>query len=285
MGDLSAISAENLAQRRQQLKRKRGWKVFQTIWRTLLVSGMATGLVWSMTLSFWLIRDSDQIIIQGNQFLSEDTIRNFLPVNYPFSLLWLQPQELIVGLERSAPIAEVSISRQLFPPRLIVAVHERHPVAQASLLQDPSQQTSTSNSEAWGLIDERGVWMPIELFNDLDPTFSLPELKVYGIRIQHLQDWSELYQILLHSPIEVTELDWRDPHNLILHTELGIVHCGPYSSQFKEQLVVLDRMRNLTQYPDVKDAKYLDLSHPKSPYLQMKNRDFPLIKPLIHVLQ
>jgi cell division protein FtsQ len=275
--DLSPISAENLAQRRRRLKKQRGWKVVQTIWRTLLLSGMATGMAWGMTLSFWVIRDPAQVEIEGNHLLSEDTLRKLLPLHYPLSLLQVQPQTLVTALETSSPVTEVSIGRQLFPPRLKIEVQERNPVAQATLAPDASGR-STVDPKAWGLLDERGVWMPLTLFTSLDSTVPLPALKVLGMREEFAQEWSQLYGAIRTSPVKITQVDWRDPNNLILQTELGIVHCGPFSSQFDQQLAVLDRMRQIAQYPEAKKIEYVDLSRPASPYLQMQQPGTPAKK-------
>jgi cell division protein FtsQ len=69
--------------------------------------------------------------------------------------------------------------------------------------------------------------------------------------------------------VQITQLDWHDPNNLILHTEIGLVHCGPYNKQFEQQLVAIDHLRNLNQYPEAQGIEYLDLSRPDSPYLKM----------------
>ena len=262
------FSREALAERRLQLRRQRGWKVIRTAWRTLLVSGMATGLVWSLTFRFWVLNTPEQVQIEGTELLSPETIHDLLPLQYPLSLLQVEPQNLVKTLESSAPIAQAAVTREVVPPRLIIRVQERRPVAQASLA--PETGSVKPGQEKWGLLDERGFWIPLEQFTNLQSDKELPPLKVLGIRLDLRSDWSSLYKTILSSPIKVTEVDWRNPNNLILKTDMGIVHCGVYSPQFPLQLQTLDRLRNLPQHPQAKEMEYIDLRDPQAPFLQIR---------------
>jgi len=262
------FSREALAERRLQLRRQRGWKVIRTAWRTLLVSSLATGLVWSLTFRFWVLNTPEQVQIEGTELLSPETIHDLLPLQYPLSLLQVEPQNLVKTLESSAPIARAAVTREVVPPRLIIRVQERRPVAQASLA--PETGSVKPGQEKWGLLDERGFWIPLEQFTNLQSNKELPPLKVLGIRSNLRSDWSSLYKTILSSPIKVTEVDWRDTNNLILKTDMGIVHFGVYSSQFPLQLQTLDRFRNLPQHPQAKGMEYIDLSDPQAPFLQIR---------------
>jgi cell division protein FtsQ len=92
---------------------------------------------------------------------------------------------------------------------------------------------------------------------------------VIGSRDQYRPYWSEVYQAVSHSPVKVFEIDWQNPANLILKTELGNVHFGPYSSRFTEQLGVLDRMRELPTHISPSKIAYIDLKNPDFPAIQM----------------
>jgi cell division protein FtsQ len=67
----------------------------------------------------------------------------------------------------------------------------------------------------------------------------------------------------------VFEVDWQNPGNLILTTELGAVHLGPYSSRIAEQLTVLDKMRQLPKQLDLSQIAYIDLKNPTSPMIHI----------------
>ena len=268
------FSREALAERRLKLRRQRGWKVIRTAWRTLLVSGMATGLVWSLTFRFWVLNTPEQVQIEGTELLSPETIRDLLPLQYPLSLLQVEPQNLVKTLESSAPIAQAAVTREVVPPRLIIRVQERRPVAQASLAPGTTRSVKPGQEE-WGLLDERGFWIPLEQFTNLQSNKELPPLKVLGIRPDLRSDWTALYKTILSSPVKVTEIDWRNTNNLILKTDMGVVHLGVYSSQFPLQLQTLDRLRNLPQHPQAKGMDYIDLRDPQAPFLQIRASPVP----------
>lgn len=267
--DIASVSQSELTTRRKQLRRARRIKSFQAIWRSLFVGGMASSLVWALTLPDWVIRQPEQVVIAGNHFLSTKAIRSLLPLSYPQSILRVQPQAIAKSLESQAPIAEATVSRQLLPPGLTIQVKERKPVAIA-------QSTATQNTKighlttSAGLLDEQGVWMPESSYTKLEQNLELPTLKVIGPSAQYSPYWSEVYQAVSHSPVKVFEMDWQNPANLILKTELGNVHFGPYSSRFSEQLSVLDRMRELPNHINPSQIAYIDLKNPDSPTIQMK---------------
>lgn len=263
MANITSVSQTELASRRHQLQQARRIKVIQTIWRTLAVSSLAGGMVWVITLPGWVIQQPDQIAIAGNKLLSPQTIRRFLSLNYPQSLFRVEPQILATRLEETGPIAQATVSRQLFPPRLTIQITERQPVAIAI-----SSQTAP-NAPQVGLLDAKGTWMPIENYNTLKSN-ALPALKITGWRAQALSQWPELYQLLNTSAIKISEINWQNPNNLILQTELGLVHCGPYSPALSIQLKVLAQMRQLPKQINPGQIAYIDLKNPNAPSVQFK---------------
>jgi len=268
MTNIASVSQAQLTTRRKKLRRERRVKSFQALWRSLFVGGMATSLVWAITLPEWVIRQPEQIVIEGNHFLSAQTIRSLLPLSYPQSILKVQPQALANSLESQAPIAEATVSRQLVPPGLTIQVKERKPVAIAQAATPKNAKSSHLNQPA-GLLDEEGVLMPESSYQSNSANVELPTLKVIGSSDQYRPYWSEVYQAVSHSPIKVFEIDWQDPANLILKTELGNVHFGPYSSRFSEQLGILDRMRELPTRVSSSKIAYINLKNPDFPAIQM----------------
>ncbi|HEY9809805.1 MAG TPA: FtsQ-type POTRA domain-containing protein [Halomicronema sp.] len=259
-----------LEQRRAKLRALRSERFFQLCWQTIGVSGLAAASVWAISQPAWVIHQPEQIIIKGNQFLSGETIRSLLPVKYPQSLLSVQPQQIAQKLEGAAPIAKATVNRHLFPPGLTVHIKERYPVAIAQLSQGAlldSKQQDTSNV---GILDENGWWTPLKNYTALQKTLPLPSLKVIGNPSLYRENWPELYQTLSQSPVKVSEIDWQDPGNLILKTEIGTVHLGPYSNKFDQQLQVIDRMRQLPKHPRYTQIAYIDLKNPQSPAIKLQ---------------
>lgn len=285
MTSIIAVSPSELSQRRQSLRRLRRRQVVHEIWRTLALCGLAGGLVWGSSQPVWTIQEAEQIDIQGNQLLSDRTIRSLLSLTYPQSLLRIEPQEIAEKLEsKQSLIAKATVTRQLFPPGLTVQVQERQPVAIALsghyanvckqvgcnfLAAAAKEEKSPSQQSTVGLLDEKGAWISIKSYTSIEKSFPLPTLKIIGSRARYLPYWSKVYQVVRRSPVKVSEIDWQDPENLILKTELGVVHMGPYSSQLGEQLKVLDRMRHLSAKLNGRRIDYIDLKKPEAPAIQL----------------
>src|ERR671932_694199 len=299
MASIASVSQEELTTRRKKLRHARRIRSFQSIWRSLFVGGMASSLVWALMLPDWGIRQPEQVVIEGNHFLSSKAIRSLLPLSYPQSILRVEPQVIAKSLESQAPIAKAIVSRQLLPPGLTIQGKERRPVAiafgsapKAAIAQSAEPQAvidqamatqngKTANSPPTGLLDEQGGWMPSSSYTKLEQNLDLPTLKVIGSSEQYRPYWSEVYQAVSRSPVKVFEIDWQDPANLILKTELGKVHFGPYSSRFTEQLRVLDRMRELPTHISPSQIAYIDLQNPDFPAIQM-NKENQTVQPGTH---
>lgn len=272
MTDISSISSDELTQRRRQLRRQRRARFLQTSWQIISMTGITVGVVWLVTLPDWMLSDPSQIVIEGSKSLSPDVIRAMLPITYPQSVLALQPEALARQLEAEAPIADATVTRRMFPPGMTIHIQERHPIA--VVYADP--QTSAplmpgglENLLATALLDDKGTWIPYEQYVALNHSQKLPALKVIGIQEHQRTQWKSLYETLSRSPIKITAIDWREPSNLILHTDLGLVHCGPFGARFPEQLQVLDQMRKLPDSLETDQIAYIDLSNPEMPMLEL----------------
>ena len=234
------------------------------------MSGLAGGTVWIATSPIWVIRQPEQIKISGNRSVSAQRVRSLLPISYPESLLRLEPRTIADGLKARMPILEeVTVNRQLFPlfsPSLTVQLKERYPVAIA--LPVPNASLKSPGAKV-GLLDESGIWIPLESYTMVNQSLKLPELKIIGNPEQYRHFWSKLYQSVRRSPVKVSEIDWRDPSNLILKTELGTVQFGAYTPRFSYQLSVLDKLRKLPNHPDSSQIASVDLRNPDAPMVQM----------------
>ena len=275
---IGSVSRTELAQRRQKLRQRRRVRFLQASWRTLAICGLTAGAIWTATLPLWVIQRPEQVRIEGNHFIPVRTLRSLLPIPYPQSLFRVEPQAIARELQAKAPITDVVVSRQLFPPGLVVQVKERLPVAlalpSAAPLPTGVKLGSTTKS---GLLDENGILTPLESYVALDQSLKLPALKVIGKPESYRPSWSKLYRELKQGPpVNVSEIDWRDPANVILKTELGTVHIGPYSWQFSSQLKTLDRMRSLAKDSRFSQITYIDLRNPDNPIVQMTKTQNPV---------
>lgn len=282
MAEISSPSQLELANRRQQLRRQRRSRSLQMAWQLIAVGSLTGGLVWGLARSDWMVRSPAQVVIEGNQFLATENIRSILPIQYPQSILLIQPQTIAQHLETKAPIANVTVVRRLFPPGLTVRIQERYPVAVAYFAnpingaippniaaQSSAASNPTPSDQQIALLDEEGALIPFEVFVALNTSQGLPDLKIIGMREEYRSEWANLYQQVSRSPIKISEIDWRNPNNLILQTELGTVHLGAYNAWFAEQLQVLDQMRRLPEQADLDQIAYIDLKNPKLPLIEV----------------
>lgn len=276
MSSIDSVSRSELTERRRMLRTARRIKMFQAIWRTIAASSLAGGLIWTTTQPIWVLRESNQVIIEGNHLLSKQVIKSFLPLSYPQSLLRLQPEAIARSLESQPTIAAVTVTRQLFPPGITVQVKERVPVAIA--LTRLTKGTTPAPKVSMGLLDETGVLIPIQSYTSSGRKLKLPNLKVIGPLEHYHPYWTQLYQAVSRSPVKVIEIDCQDPGNIILKTELGIVHLGSYSPQLTAQLKVLDQMRRLPAQVNSSQIAYIDLKNPETPSVQM-NQVKEIVKP------
>ncbi len=294
MAGIVSVSRIDLAQRRQRLRRQRRMKLFQAIWRTSAVCSLASGLLWVAIQPIWVLKTPAQIVMKSNnQIISEKTIQSLLVLSYPQSLWRIEPAAIAQSLQQQPMIAQASVNRRLFPPGLIIDVKERIPVAIAPISKAEStlvcnknsalpgnssskipqgceQNSNTSNKQiVIGLLDSSGVWMPLEKYKSLNPNGKLPSLKVIGSPAQYRSYWTQLYQAISQSTVKITEVDCRNPKNLILKTELGKVHLGGSTIQLIEQIRVLVQMRHLSTKLNPNQIEYIDLKNPNSPLVQM----------------
>ncbi|MBC6419468.1 MAG: FtsQ-type POTRA domain-containing protein [Prochloron sp. SP5CPC1] len=241
-------------------------QLLMPIWRTLLVTGMTGCFIWGITLYDWTLYTSAQIQIEGDELLSKDGIRELIPLSYPKSLLRLSTEKLSQQLESTAPIAKALVTRQLIPPSLTIEIEERRPIA-IVLSSKPSDPLS--GQEELGFLDQSGIFLPKSFYTEVSPNFQLPTLKVTGYREGDRRSWFQIYQFVHRSTVEIFEVDWQNPSNLILWTELGKVYLGADISQIGAQLAVLAQMVKLPELLDPSKIDYLDLTNPRSPGIQL----------------
>ena len=144
---------EYLKQSRRQLQQQRRVRVITSAWRFVCMSGILAGLAWVIDRPDWTISQPEQIRIEGNQYLSDRTIRSMLAIPYPKLIMELAPEQLQSQLLERAAIPSVKIDRQLLPPRLLVQVQDSPPVAR--IVRDTPAQI---------FIDERGLQLPISSY-------------------------------------------------------------------------------------------------------------------------
>ncbi|PMB20237.1 cell division protein FtsQ/DivIB [Fischerella thermalis] len=273
MAGIVSISRTILAGRRKKLRKKRQIKFIQAIWRTIAVTSLAGGLLWIAIQPIWVLKTPKDVVISGNQLLSDEEVQSLLVLSYPQSLWRIEPYKIARSLQQQPSIAQATVSRRLFPPGLVVQLQERTPVAIAQVRREQDKSKNGNTKVIMGLIDANGVWIPLENITSPNSKVKLPTLKVIGSPEQYRPYWSDFYEAISQTSLKVTEIDWQDPTNLILKTELGLVHLGTPSPQLPEQIKVLAQIRNLPSQLNPNDIEYIDLKNPEHLLVQMNPKN------------
>jgi cell division protein FtsQ len=299
----------SMLDRRRQLKQQRRSQFWKATWRTSALLGFTLGLGWFFNKSEWQIQKASQVEILGNRQLSTQALETFIPFTFPTSLLRVKPAEIKAMLEHNTHADQVSVYRQLFPPRIVVQLQERPPVALTTcrncLLVTENNSASVppitlGPSDLW-LIDDRGIPLPYESYPKLGQTRKAPELTVtsylkplnsqraktvslkniagqptlVGLDPNIQKEWQALFQPLRSNPVKIQDISWQNPGNLSLKTELGLVQIGPLSSKLSAQLKALDQMRALPQTVDATKIKLINLENPKNPVVELNTIPVP----------
>lgn len=271
---------EALRQRRQQLRQQRRSSFLQAVWRLGVSVGVLSGLGVMIRHPYWQLVDPEQIVVTGNQWLSDDQIRQNLGIRFPVELWHIQPQSLedallattlipnhngtnnsstnesgtvVVG---QSPVRSVLIHRQLIPAGLRIHVEERIPVARSTVQGIP------------GFVDQEGAWLSLQHYPEL--VSRLPGLTLEGWEHHAPDSWATLLRGLKTSVVRIDQVIWPAGEALRLETEIGPVVLGSLGDNLAEQLYVLGQMRELEQYcncsPD--EIEFIDLTSARAPSIQ-----------------
>ncbi|MGB6294741.1 MAG: FtsQ-type POTRA domain-containing protein [Rivularia sp. (in: cyanobacteria)] len=270
MPEILSVSSTDLEVRREKLRRHRKIKFIGTIWRTLAVTGFAGGLLWFWIQPLWVLKSQKDITISGNQLLSDEAIQSKMQLSYPKSLWRVEPSRLSASLKQQPAITQASVTRRLFPPGLRVEVSEIVPVAVTQTEIKKNGDSSLKKAES-GLLDINGVWVP--LGNDKSiKADRLPALEFIGSPASCRSVWKQLYQAIGESLVKVMQVDCLDPNNIILKTELGLVHIGSPTSKLPEKIKLLAKIRSLPAQMNMDQIEFIDLTNPETILVQMNHK-------------
>jgi cell division protein FtsQ len=245
-------------QRRRQHRREKRSEILLTWWRLTIV-GTATLASFGLLVGVgWQLTATHTVRIEGNRYLTSDSVRQILGFQYPQSLLTIDPGDVRQKAIATGGIAQIQVRRELFPPRAIVRVRDIPPVAIVPHPQHPQQR---------GLVTAAGRWFPIAGYQL--PANLLPKLQVRPAAKEICPHWPQLYRAIEHSPVKISEIDCSQPANLMLQTELGRVRLGGTTGRWHEQIATLDRLRQLPQHLRDRRIGYIDLENPARPQIQL----------------
>ncbi|MEL7243186.1 MAG: FtsQ-type POTRA domain-containing protein [Cyanobacteria bacterium J06573_2] len=270
MPEILSVSSTDLEVRREKLRRHRKIQIIGAIWRTFALTGLAGGLLWSLIQPIWVLRSKKDITVTGNQLLSDEVVQSKMQLSYPKSLWRVEPSRLSTFLKQQPAITQVSVTRRLFPPGLKVKVSEILPVATTQTLVKNSDD-SKKQKVIKGLLDINGVWVSLENFESIKAD-KLPSLKFIGEISACNHVWTELYQAVNKSLVKVMHVDCQTPNNIILKTELGLVHIGSPTSKLSEKIKSLAKIRRLPVETNMNEIEFIDLTNPETILVHMNQK-------------
>ncbi|AFY91574.1 cell division protein FtsQ/DivIB [Chamaesiphon minutus] len=265
------VSREHLKQRRRQLQQQRRVRVIKSLWRLICMGGIFAGIAWAIDRPDWTISKPEQIQIEGNQYITDATVRSMLAIPYPKPIVELAPTQLAAQLKQRSSMTTVNIDRRVFPPRLVVQIQDFPPVARI-------MQNETTASQIF--IDERGLQLPLASYRSI-VWQSLPTLQLRPPSQGLCPQWPQLYRAVQTSAVAIGIVDCRNPQNLMLQTEVGKVRLGAIGNNLllDRQIQELDRLRDWSKSAKPETIDYLDLENPDSPRLQLKSDSTTIPKP------
>lgn len=257
------LPSDSLKNRRQALRDRRRSRAAGAVGRFLAVGALAAGLAGMMVSPYWTIRSARQVEVEGESLLDERALRDSLGLSYPLSIWKIPTDRLQEKLETNPAIATATIERQLFPPRMRVEIRERQPVAKAN------------SRNGQGYLDAEGTFIAKRYYDRPMGADRLLGPAAIGYDEQYRDTWRKLYPFLANLPVKVTVIDWRDPGNLVLKTDLGKVYFGRHDDRLAEKLTALVQSRQLSSRIPLDRILYLDLSEPNAPTVQVKPKPAP----------
>jgi cell division protein FtsQ len=247
------VFAIDYGARRRQRRQQQRCQALVFFWQLCAFGTLAAGAYWLAHRPEWVLRDRQQIEVRGNQAIPTPLIQNTLGITSPRLIFRIDPKALTQQVQALGPVRSASVHRQLFPAKLVVDIAERQPVARF-----PYQGRV-------GAVDAEGVWLDPQTYR----ASKWPKLTLLADGTFRQQVWPQLYDRLQRSPVEIIEVDARDPADFRLTLHSGaIVRCGSFQpEQLQRQLQKLDSLRQLPALGQ--KGVVLDLIDPDRPLLVM----------------
>ena len=254
---MTALSSAKLKHKLSRLQQQNQQLLRLALWRSLLVTSLAGGLLWLAILPYWQITHKSQIQIEGDRLIDKDIVYSVINFNYPQFIWLIHSHQLAQKLESIPSILATRVTKQIMPPRLTVSLQERVPVAVA-----------LSQGKV-GFLDKKGNWIAQKFYGNIDSDFPLPQLKVVNFQPHNRDYWLKIYRLInFYSTIKINEVIWDKSSNLWLKTEIGTVYFGADLSRLEDQFKMLARLRNLPAYFERSKIVYIDLSNPNFKLIQ-----------------
>ncbi|VEP15004.1 Cell division septal protein [Hyella patelloides LEGE 07179] len=254
---MTAHPCPELKQKITLLKTKQRKVQRHYLYRSLVVSMFAGGILASILSGNWQIKDRSQITIIGDRLIDSAIISNSINITYPQSIITIPSQQIESQLQSISALQAVQVTKTIFPLSVNIYLQERIPVATALSLGKV------------GFLDSQGVWLEPILYNHQQANFSSTAIKVVNFKPQYSSIWSEIYSLITAYPtLDVQEVHWEDGGKLSLVTSRFKVIFGADYSLLQRQFETLASFPDLATNRDLQNIAQIDLTNPDAPFLE-----------------
>ena len=244
-------------QRRRELRRRKRMHLAAQLWSLLLLLSASAGLSWLLVRHGWLLRTPAQVQLSDRSPFSRDQVISAAGLRFPLELLSLDGASMQQRLGANLPVENISVQRQLWPPKLLIDLRLRQAVARA--------QRQTPQGSETGYVDRTGAWIS-RVQQQASEVGAVPALKVVGWQARHASTVGFLLRELPPAAA-ISQVEFRRNGELWLQSRaLGAVRFGSLDQRLPRQLEVLSHLAEqqpLAQEP----TQALDLSDPERPEL------------------
>ncbi|MGB5634831.1 MAG: FtsQ-type POTRA domain-containing protein [Waterburya sp.] len=222
-----------------------------SLWRACLLICCTMSLSLLATLPYWQVKHKTQIKISGEKLVSENTIYSTLNFAYPQFIWAVNGLNLAQKIESIPSVAVAKVNRRIIPPRIIISLQEKNPVAIATF------------QGKVGFLDFQGEWIALNFYGNVNADYPLPKIKVINYEMQFSKDWSKIYELIsLYPELKISEVHWNQSSSVFLQTKIGQVFLGSELSRLEQQFKIMTKLKNLPNHLESSEIAYIDLSNP-----------------------
>ena len=252
-----------IKERRNRLREENRKVNLKKFWQIIFFLSFSGLLGLKIIENGWRPIGDESFNVKGSKKISSKIIALESKINFPISILNVQPNIMEKKLLKSLPIQNISINRMLFPPSLEIRLNPIKPIAYAKRI--------TSTGKESGMVDTFGKWISSENTKYLDP----PETSI------EIEGWLPIHEnsialilkkrMLLNSTLK--KIIFSPIGELIIQTEtFDLIELGASHLQLEEQLASIGNLtRKLPQHLIEKKEMKIDMRDPLKPELQIKN--------------
>ncbi len=231
-------------------------------WRTLCFAGVSGFLGFLLINNSWEPITYKNIYVQGNINFSRNTILKSSGINSMTTLLRVNPKQVQSNLISLLALEAASIHRQLIPPRLVIRVLERKPIAYA--------RRSIPEGFENGMVDKNAEWIPIENIKKKKNNDKKIELHIFGWSSSQ-KEWISF--ILSHrenlgTPLKAITLKANGEITLTTKN-FEAIHLGANTDLLEKQMKIIAHLNNSLPKTFInKSGISIDLRDPTKPEMQ-----------------